>query len=105
MGVLRRHCEAFNRDINEIVRSTNMNVFLLAPGEDPERATAAARGDRSYEEFARGNFVATPDQFAAHVEQLMEAGINYLITSFSRVAYDHSQLEAFAQEVMPRFKA
>jgi F420-dependent oxidoreductase-like protein len=105
MGVLRRHCETLGRDFDSLVRSTNMNLFLLEPGQDPEKATAAVRGNRSYEEFARGNFVFTPDQLAAHIEQLIEAGINYLITSFPRVAYDHSQLQAFAREVMPRFQA
>ena len=34
---------------------------------------------------------------------LIEAGADYFITTFPRVAYDHTQLKRFAAEVMPQF--
>lgn len=103
LDVLRQHCAALGRDFEGLVRSTNMNVFLLEPGENPETATAPARGSRSFEEFAKGNFIGTVDQIAEHIEKLVDLGVNYVITYFPRVAYDHSHLQRFAQGVMPRF--
>jgi F420-dependent oxidoreductase-like protein len=102
-AVLRGHCEQLGRNYDEIVRSTGISVFLLDPGDDPARATAQARGKTSYEEFARNVIVGTPDQVAARIEPLVEAGANYFITYFPRVAYDQTVLRRFAQEVMPRF--
>jgi len=103
MNVLHQHCQDLGRSFDSIIRSTNMNVFLLESGEDPERATAQARGQRSYEDFSRSIFVGTSDQIASHIEQVIDAGVNYIITYFPRIAYDHKMLNQFAEEVMPRF--
>lgn len=103
IGVLRQHCEALDRDFDTLVRSTNMNLVVLEPGEDPEKATASIRGDQPFEEFAQGKMVATADQIAEHIEKLVDEGINYLITYFPGVAYDHTSLQRFAEEVIPRF--
>ncbi len=104
MAVLRQHCADQGRDFNTITRSTSLNIFLLEPGDDPVSATAVVRGTRSYEEFASDCFVGTADQLYSHIYQLEMEGINYLITYFHRVAYDHTMLQRFAQEVMPRFE-
>ncbi len=105
LNVLRQHCTELGRNFDALVRSSNLNVFLLEPGQDSEQATAAARGARSYQEFANDFFVGTPDQLTAHIEKMVEVGINYVITYFPRVAVDHSQMERFAQDVMPHFAA
>jgi F420-dependent oxidoreductase-like protein len=104
LSVLRRHCADLGRDYDSIVRSTGLNLFLLEPGADPEQATAEVRGKTSYADYARGTFVGTPDQVAERIQQLTDAGADYIITSFPRVAYDHSMLQRFAAEVMPRFE-
>lgn len=104
LGVLRDHCAALGRDYNTITHSTSLNIFLLEDGDDPEMATARARGQRSYEEFSRGTFVGTKAQVIERINQLAEAGIDYLITYFPRVAYDQTMLHRFAQEVMPQFE-
>ncbi|MCP4167382.1 MAG: LLM class F420-dependent oxidoreductase [Chloroflexi bacterium] len=103
LGVLRSHCHDLGRDYDSLIRSSNMNIFLLEEGDDPEAATAKARGKNSYESFARDNFVATADEIAVHVQKRLDLGINYVITSFPRVAYDHTMMQRFAAEVMPRF--
>ena len=103
LDVLRQHCETVGRNFNEITCSTSMNIFLLEDGSDPEKATAQARGETSYETFARDNFVGTSAQIRDQILQLSELGINYVITSFPRVAYDHTMLKRFASEVMPAF--
>jgi len=104
MAVLRQHCAEQGRDIDEITRSTSMNIFLLDPGDDPVSATATVRGKRSYEEFVSDCFVGTTDQLVEHIQGLEAEGINYLITYFFRVAYDQTMLRRFAAEVLPRFE-
>jgi F420-dependent oxidoreductase-like protein len=103
LAVLRQHCDALGRDYNSIVHSTGFQVFLLEDGADPEKATARARGKMSYEEYSKGTFVGTTAQVIDRINQLAEAGADYLITTFHRVAYDHTMLERFAAEVMPHF--
>ncbi|MGH3089133.1 MAG: LLM class F420-dependent oxidoreductase [Rubrobacteraceae bacterium] len=102
-GVLEKHCDDLGRDYDEITRSTSLNVHLLEGGEDPERATEAARGKRTHEEYAELFKVGTPEQTVELIEQRVEAGVDYFIIYLPRIAYDHSQLERFASEVMPRF--
>lgn len=103
MDILRGHCDKLGRDIDTITRSTNMNIVLLEDGEDPEKATEKFRGETSFEDFSKGYFIATADELTAHIEQLAEAGITYLITYFPRVAYDHSHMQRFAEDVMSKF--
>lgn len=103
LGVLRGHCDTLGRDYDSIVHSTGFGVFLLEDGADPEKATAQARGSTSFEEYSKGTFVGTKAQVIDRVTQIAEAGADYLITSFPRVAYDHTMLERFAAEVMPQF--
>lgn len=102
MAVLRQHCDNLGRDFNTITRSTSMDFILLNAGESPEQATAPLRGSQSHEDYARGKYIGTSDQITAHLEQLAEAGVNYVIAYFPRIAYDHTLLQRFAQEVMPR---
>ncbi len=105
LAVLRSHCEQLGRDYNTIDRSTGLTIHLIEPGDDPEKATAQARTQSgvSYEEYVRGTAVGTPDQIVSRIEQIAAADINYLIVYFPRIAYDHTMLHRFAQEVMPRF--
>lgn len=104
MAVLRQHCDNLGRDINTITRSTSMDVFLLEPGEDAEQATASARGSTPYADYARGKLIGTADQVVEHIRLMESEGINYFITYFPRVAYDHSMLHRFAREVIPQFQ-
>ncbi|MGE5140047.1 MAG: LLM class flavin-dependent oxidoreductase, partial [Rudaea sp.] len=104
LEVLRAHCDAVGRNYDEITRSTSMNVYLLNPGEDPEAATAAARGSRSYEEYARDVWVGLPDQAISRLTPLLEAGINYVIVYLPRVAYDQEMVRYFADSVMRHFE-
>ena len=104
LAILKEHCEAVGRNYDEIIRSTNLVCFVLAPGEDPEQATAAARRGMPFEEYAKGCFVAEPAAIQERIGQLQEAGITYLITYLSRLAYDHEQMHRFADGVIPAFR-
>ncbi len=103
LDVLRGHCQALGRNFDDITHSTNMNIFLLNPGDNPEQATTQVRGQTSYEDFANGCFVGTPAQITEHIQKLGDLGVDYLITYFHRVAYDQTMLRRFASEVIPAF--
>lgn len=102
MAVLKKHCADAKRDFNTLTCSTNLNLFLVEPDDDPEKATAKARGSTSFSDFSKGTLVATPAQTIERLEKLAEAGINYVVTYFPRIAYDQSMLCRFAEEILPK---
>ncbi len=101
--VLRGHCEDLGRDYEEIVRSSSVNVFLLEEGEDPEDATALARGSVSFDEYSREFMVGTAEEIVERLQPRVEAGVNYFIVYLPRLAYDPAMVERFAREVVPHF--
>jgi F420-dependent oxidoreductase-like protein len=103
LAVLKEHCDALGRDYASVVKSTNLNVFMINPGEDPEQATAKARGKASLEEFRKATFVGTPEQVRERVGQLVDAGADYIIAYLPRVAYERERVAQFADEVVKHF--
>ena len=103
--VLRDHCEQLGRNYDEIIRSSNINVVLLKDGDNPEKATEKIRATYgwSFEELTKNAVVGTSDQIAAHVQGMIDTGVNYVITYFPRIAYDQEPMHRFAEEVIPRF--
>lgn len=103
LAVLKEHCDALGRDYASIAKSTNLNVFMINSGDDPEQATAKARGKASLEEFRKATFVGTPEQIRERVGQLVDAGADYIITYLPRVAYERERVAQFADEVVKHF--
>lgn len=103
LAVLKEHCDALGRDYGSIAKSTNLNVYMINPGEDPEQATAKARGKASLEEFRKATFVGTPEQVRERVGQLVDAGADYIIAYLPRVAYERERVAQFAEEVANHF--
>ena len=105
LEVLRQHCEEQGRDYNEITKSTSFNIVLLDEGADVERATEQIRATYGWnvEQMKQQAVVGSADEVATRIQGVIDAGANYIITYFPRVAYDHSMMERFAREVMPRF--
>lgn len=103
LAVLKEHCDALGRDYASIAKSTNLNVFMINPGDDPEQATAKARGKASLEEFRKATFVGTPELVRERVGQLVDAGADYIITYLPRVAYERERVAQFADEVVKHF--
>jgi len=103
LDILREHCETVGRPYDEITRSTSLNCFVLKPGEDPETATAAARGDIAFADYSKTYMVAEAAAIQERVGQLQAAGANYIITYLPRLAYDHEQLHRFEEGVIPAF--
>jgi alkanesulfonate monooxygenase SsuD/methylene tetrahydromethanopterin reductase-like flavin-dependent oxidoreductase (luciferase family) len=101
LEVLARHCENERRDYSEIVKSTSMNVYLLADGENPSQAPVPP--GRTREEFEEQFLIGTSDQISERIERLKAVGIEYVVAYLPHVAYDHRQLRQFAEEIIPRF--
>ena len=70
---------------------------------DAERATAIARGDRRYNDYARGTIVGTPEMVCERLQPVIEAGIDYFLITIPRAAYDQEPVRRFAREVIPLF--
>lgn len=104
--VLRGHCETVGRNYDEIIRSSNVNVFLLNPGDDPVAATEQTRATlgASFEDFANSTIVGTAAQVAERIQERVDAGVNYIIIYPHRVAYDPELVQRLAQDVLPLVK-
>jgi F420-dependent oxidoreductase-like protein len=99
LGVLQEHCAAAGRNFDDITKSVTVEVFPIGKGDDPERARARARG---YQEFREGTVVADATGILAHLEGLIDAGINYFIIYIPGLADDLEPLRRFESEVIPR---
>jgi F420-dependent oxidoreductase-like protein len=102
LAVLREHCDAAGRNYDDIIKSSEANVLVIGKGEDVEKATARARQDESFRE---GTLVADADRVVAHLESMIEAGIEYVITYMPSIAYDQEPMQRFESEVIPRLAA
>ncbi|MEJ7901311.1 MAG: hypothetical protein WKF63_05655, partial [Thermomicrobiales bacterium] len=101
LEVLQRHCESVGRNYDDIIRSAEADIFLTREGEDPVAATAHVRGERSYEEFAKGKVIGSPDRVQSHINDLQEAGIDYVIVYMANLAHDREPIGRFADEIIP----
>jgi len=88
LAILRRHCDTAGRDYGDIVKSTNLNVFPIEAGDDPQRATERARGPIDWDTFAGQTVIGTDAQIADRLAAAIEAGADYLILYVPGVAYD-----------------
>lgn len=105
LAVLQGHCEKEGRDYAEIIRSTSFNVYPVAPGVDPEPATARLRetlGNISYEDFAKGNIVGTVDLIGERIQAAIDAGIDYAICYIPGLAYDLDPLHLMEEGVVTK---
>jgi len=88
LAILKGHCDTVGRDYDTIVKSTNLVVFPIDPGDDPERATTKARGAVSWDQFGPQTLIATEDEIAARVDVVLTAGADYVNFYVPGVAYD-----------------
>ncbi len=103
LDVLKGHCETVGRDYDDIVRSTGLSAHPIGPNDDPVQATTAARGEKSFEEYAKETIVGTPEEIRERAQPKMDLGFDYFIMSFPRVAYTQETMNRFAEEVIPLF--
>jgi F420-dependent oxidoreductase-like protein len=106
LDILAQHCEKLGRNMDEIRKSTSLNVYPIAKGADPAQATELVRKNYdgiSHEKFAEGTFVGEPDAIIERVNSLREAGLDYIINYIPGVAYDLEPIQRYAEEVIPAF--
>ena len=103
LEILKGHCETVGRDYAEIVKSTSIEpLVILDKGADPTPALEQYRGNQSLEDFRQRALIGEPDQIAERLRGLGEAGATYIIIYIPRVAYDPSQINRLAQDVLPQ---
>lgn len=113
LPVLRRHCDRLGTDYDAITKSTSISVFPTAPDADPAAATRRARGRQSLEEFRANAVAGSPSgtritigssrAITAWIEDLLGAGMDYIVVYIPGVAYDHEPLHRFADEIISQF--
>ncbi len=96
LAILKEHCETLGRSYDAITKSTSINVFMLKPGEDAEKATAKVRGAVSLEEYKKNVVVGTADAVTAKIDPLLAAGADYIIGYLPRVAYEPERVQQYA---------
>ena len=111
--VLRHHCEAIGRDMDEITRSANYNVFIGETHGEVEDRLAAYGARLRQAGVSEGKVddlvanlrtqpaVGTPEQVLERLTEMERVGMTYAITWFAEAAYDRSGMELFARSVAP----
>lgn len=104
--ILQGHCADVGRTYDEIIRSANVNLVILRPGDDIEAATAKVRATYNWSvaQMQRAAIVGTPAEIIERLQGMADAGVNYFITYFPRIAYDHEPMHRFAEEIAPFIK-
>ena len=96
LAVLRQHCDQVGRDYDTITKSVSIeDLVLVRPGETHEAAVERAQSATGV------GFVGTADELTERLRALAGVGIDYVIFSFPRLAYDLEPLHRFADEVAP----
>ena len=78
-------------------------MLLLEDGADRDAAIEANRQGWSVEHFRNQFLIGGVDDVSQRIQNLLDAGIEYVIVYIPRVAYDHTPLLRYAREVLPRF--
>lgn len=114
--VLAEHCREVGRDFDSIVRSANYNVVTGETERDVRDRLAWIRAhyepllppdelERTYQGFAGGLLVGTTEQLIERLTGLKKLGLDYTIGYFAGIAYDRSNVELFARQVIPALAA
>ena len=104
LDVLRGHCDKVGRNYDEIIKSSQIRIHLIEPGEDPEKASAPYRGTHyTWERYQSEMLVGTIDQVRSEVERLIEDGIDYLIIYIAKAAYEPDLVQYVSDEVVKKY--
>jgi F420-dependent oxidoreductase-like protein len=104
LEVLRHHCDTVGRNYDDILKTANFAVHLVESESTAERDTAAARGDTSLEEYRQNVIVGTPEMVHGRLQPYVDEGIGYFVITIPRNAYDLTNQNRFAREVVPLFQ-
>ena len=104
LSALRRHCDYFGRDYDEIRKGVGVRVVVGCDEEDAEsrlRREAVALGSTvEYLRSLLGNAYGTPEKIAGFLEEYLDKGIGLITPVFHHL----DDIELFAEEVIPLLK-
>lgn len=102
LRILRKYCNAMNRDLNGIERSWVGELILFStPEEMASKMPALGPDGVAPNDFALRRIAGTPRQCIERIEEYAEAGITYLIVISRKY---HDDLRFFAREIVPSFR-
>ncbi len=106
LSVLKGHCETLGRDYNSIIKSTNINVYPIEKGADPDKATKKVQEalGLTFEQLSQQGVFGDADTITRHVEAKLAEGIDYVIFYIPRIAYESEPYQRLAEQVWPRLK-
>ena len=111
--ILKGHCDDVGRDFGEIVRSSNLNVFIGSTEDEVEErfdtlrarllsvGSPEARVDQLFADYRKQATVGTPEQIVEKLTALQGLGMTYAILNFPESAYDTTGIAMFERDVMP----
>ncbi|WP_430592959.1 LLM class F420-dependent oxidoreductase [Humidisolicoccus flavus] len=108
--ILLEHCERVGRDPATLRHSTNVNVIVRETESEAkaeyervlERTNAVLPGASQNAAFSSASaIIGTPEQVAAQLLPLRDAGASIFIAYMPDVAYTHDGIDAFESAVMP----
>ena len=88
-----------DRDYDSIIKSAEADIVIIDEGTNPD----GVRNSGAFPLFGWPTIIGTRDQVRAHIQGLVDAGINYVIVYIPRIAYDREPLHRFAEEILPEF--
>jgi F420-dependent oxidoreductase-like protein len=104
LDVVRAHCETIGRDPGELIRSTNVETTLLAPGDDPVALTARYRRGQDLAAYRTHAVVGGPQEVVDTYGRLIDAGMDYLVIADVPGLVHLDVLERLCTEVLPAFR-
>jgi len=106
IAVLKDHCAAVGRDIDEI--EISWAGLTLVTDSEEEKQTMIARGAAMFgapiEAVAPGFLVGPPAEIRDRVQQFIEAGVTHFIL-IPHTPADQTTIRRFAEEVMTAFRS
>lgn len=104
LGVLKRHCEAVNRNFEDIKVGISVNPFLGSTKDEVEAKirNRAKQLGQPLDEFRKrlGPLKGTPEQCRETITQYIDLGVSVFTASFPQPA----DAEFFAKEAMRKLK-
>jgi F420-dependent oxidoreductase-like protein len=102
--VIAAHCEAIGRDPASLIRSTDVETTLLAPGDDPAALTERYRRGQPLDEYRTHAVVGGAQEVIDTYGRLIDAGVDYIIVSDLPGLARIEVLERLAADVLPAFR-
>lgn len=95
LEVLKGHCEHVGRKYDEIIRSAELDAIILDEGDDADEIRKNLLFDYT--------IVGKAEEIRAYVQQLIDAGIDYIIVYLPGVATNLDLIGQFEDEVIAHF--